>query len=1590
MSARWVRSFLAVLVLCAFGLTSAQGAKTKAKSKPKEAPPPAAAETGSAAFPPAELTIGFQTRDSETEGIGDLLLPLWSPGGTGLLFANPRTAVTDRDEAEGNLGLGYRQRLPKLDWIVGANLYYDYRDTKTLHYDQWGFGLELLSPWLDARANYYEPDDKRTVIASETETTASQSVRTTSGWDDPYAADHYVLQDYVTTRTRTTLTTTRTFEQYEQALGGHDWEVGLRLPIRSDGFEARIFGGYYDFERDFGDDARGWKARAELRVRSALFLDAGLYENEDLTGSDWFAGARWSVPLDLGKLAQGRNPFGAAKARLRGEARPAGARLTEMVMRDPQIRLERSKFLENPALATAQTTRQVDQDRDPFVLLPDVQFVDGDAAAAGDGTAETPFATVQQAVGAVYGTRNVYVFDASAPYEENVVLLPGTTLWGSGVLIMGYDGRTFGSGIAPIVDGMDRGPTITMTDNTAIQGFQIQNTYQGLAPVLYEGPVANAVAIRDVSRVGILGDNAAHLTIQNNVIADNGTGVYIERLGDLDLTFANNVVANNADPYNYGADGLDRSASGLEIYGEGSSGTFAVSIVDSVFGGNAAFGAAIDAGNFDLSVVDVRDSAFFQNVFSGLALFQWDTADAQALFQNVQADDNGTGLFCGAAGAGTTLVALQNVSASGNVGFGVGIGQTDSDTALAEISGSSAADNGGDGFLVTQVSAGTALAELSGSAAAGNGGNGMLVVQEENDLAQADVVGTAADGNAEEGIAFVQMQNALSTVRVMDSQATGNDGAGLLAIQDSADLAVAAISGVQADGNALGIGIQQTDVGVALANVSDSGADDNAGSGIELLQFSLGASIGILGMPDGLATTVDGLAGLLDLTLPDEISPFLAPSGAVTATGNGSSGIRSISMTDGLIALNGLFDATANDNAADGALVAALAPNGIGVGLAGSSDNWADVFELGAQIGSLLDVELPLALAGDGHLQANGNAASGLVLLSMGNLAAVNASIGVEAAGNGAAGLLSVSDSGFLALNAVARLEAADNGLFGLYQSTIADDFAAVSLLADVNASGNGTDPLLDGGIFSQTISANGAAVLLGLSTDALRPLAGALGEEYLGAPFEIPGEPFGPVVASDNVGFGLQAVVQGDFLAAAALLDVQANDNAADGIDLTLASPNGLTLALLASSDLLYEVLPDAFGADPIPGAGLGPVSASGNGNSGIVINQTGAGPAYALLAGVAANDNGTGDGILATLASANGSAGAFLVNVEANDNAAGRGIDLALTGFENVLAGLVYAEADGNGQQGIRVVGTSANSDAYALLAGVDANENGTLGSSPGLLVDLTAASDASVALTDVYAQDNTGRGANVLLNAGDDAHLFVGDLAADDLDDVYGYGLSIGPLFDLIPRGPADFSDNGSGGLHAELTAGANAFLAIDGATADDNANMGFNLALNALNGSAIAAVANASANGNGGNGLNLTLDGGGGFASAWLDHVTTTGNGANGINVVENFNGIGPAYVGGEYLLSANNVGNGVRLAMSGQGGAPILDFGGGGDSDGQSSFYGNGNRDFRYNNGGGGTVMAENNWWGADLNPVANGQTFGVLSDNVTPWLTTAP
>jgi hypothetical protein len=895
MSTRLVRiGWTAVVLLIVGTLLPAHAAKSR---KTTTSPPaPAAAESHIPAWPAAEFTLGLQVRDSETEGIGDLLIPVWNPGGNGLLFVNPRSAFTDHSAEEFNIGIGYRQLFPKFNFILGANAYYDYRDTPAGHYDQWGAGLEFLSTWIDARANYYDPEDKQLVVATETETTTRQFTRTSSTWLDPYADGHAIVQGFRVTQTLVTETSTRTFEQYQQPLGGHDWEIGLRLPIQSKNIEARIFGGYYDFDRDFGDDVHGWKARAEVRLNSTLFLDAGIYENDELTGSDWFAGARIAVPLDLAALSKGRNPFAGTQSRWSGRGRDLSARLTEMVMRDPQIRLETSKMMENKQLATQDVQQSKTTRRATVELLSDIQFVDGDAPFDGDGSAQYPFTTIQLAANRVYGSRNVYVFHASGPYNESVVLPPGTTLWGSGSPIEGFGGKFFGSGIAPIVDGMSMGPSITMANQTTVRGFHVRNTDMGGGPILSSVP---GTSIVDLSRVGIYGDNATGLNVMHNIIANNVHGAVFQRAGDFDLNFAGNSVLNNQDR-------------GLLIEGAGAGGSFQAILERSWFNSNQGGGGLVMAQNYDLSQVDIQDSTFHGNAGSGFELAQLLSGLAYVGVRD--------SAFIGNAGSGLSVTQLDNsiqlvdangVSSRHNNGSGLYVVQILADTSAAVLRNVRASDNGATGIELVQIDSDMQLALLSNVSSHRNANQGLNIVQIEGLIGVAALEDVRASDNLSGGIAITQIDHQQHVAYVDDAIAHRNDGNGLYIVQIGGLFGGAALENVRADDNLGGGGIAVTQIdhqqhvafvggatthrndghGLSIvqvqsdnaqASIQNAASDDNAGSGIIITQVGNDESVSQVADSSAHDNAGYGVASI-QTGFTSAIASFMN----VDATGNG-------------------------------------------------------------------------------------------------------------------------------------------------------------------------------------------------------------------------------------------------------------------------------------------------------------------------------------------------------------------------------------------------------------------------------------------------------------------------------------------------------------------------------------------------------------------------------------------------------------------------------------------------------------------------------------------------------------------------------
>jgi hypothetical protein len=539
-------------------------------------------------------TAGFRVGDGASGGFVDLLLPVVTTA-KGMIFINPRLSLEDHGENEVNVGAGWRQMAFGDSVVIGGNLYFDSRYTeRNNRFNQLGVGVEVLSRWLDARANYYLPEDKKELIASET--TETVDVSGAASYGDPYATDHLILQDY--TLTTTTTTTRRLYERFESAMEGFDAEIGVRLPLPDALPVVRLFGGYYSFEDAFGKKVEGPKGRVEVRIGSFLTLDAEVFDDKELNGTSYYAGARFDTPFDLMALVSGANPFTGWNAPAQADL---ASRMSEMVMRDPRVQTGESGPEENEGARQVEAAEVLS--RGTHTLLADVTFVNDDnTSGVEDGTAEHPYSEIQDGVDASGTNLNVYVF--SGDYSS-VTLLPGVTLWGEGTPVRGYGGRDFGGGAYPTIGGDS--PAVTVVGDTRVTGFRITNADDnGIYGEIDAGTVIidnNIIEVTgsdddqwvngiylviggqavDVNYLGAASASpAVVVTIADNVISSiggYGNGIALENYGTLDAMIVGNSIVS---------EGYDNWGIMLDNYG----GSLTMAVTDNV----------IDSGTIGLSV----------------------------------------------------------------------------------------------------------------------------------------------------------------------------------------------------------------------------------------------------------------------------------------------------------------------------------------------------------------------------------------------------------------------------------------------------------------------------------------------------------------------------------------------------------------------------------------------------------------------------------------------------------------------------------------------------------------------------------------------------------------------------------------------------------------------------------------------------------------------------------------------------------------------------------------------------------------------------------------------------------------------------
>jgi hypothetical protein len=327
--------------------------------------------------PFGQITIGGKFAEDLNSGYADILTGLARTQNSAL-FVNLRGTFADNDQDLFSAGLGYRFLLEDKGIILGVNAYYDQIESAAGNsFQQLGLGIEVLSKWIDARANYYVPESGDQVTGSFSRRSSSQSI-------SPQFTNGNLFQRNVTNRT-----TTRRFNTTEQALEGWNAEVGVLLPWVEKFCEVRVFAGGYSYDNPLGGETAGFKARAEARVTQGITLDVEYWEDEQLVGGNWVGGVRVSVPFDFSELCGGRNPFaGAGNIFASRKSESLSSRMDEMVIRSHRIMTADSTPVLNTTTVT-KTTKTITVGKKavqaPVVVAPPV-----DNGGEGEGGGKGP------------------------------------------------------------------------------------------------------------------------------------------------------------------------------------------------------------------------------------------------------------------------------------------------------------------------------------------------------------------------------------------------------------------------------------------------------------------------------------------------------------------------------------------------------------------------------------------------------------------------------------------------------------------------------------------------------------------------------------------------------------------------------------------------------------------------------------------------------------------------------------------------------------------------------------------------------------------------------------------------------------------------------------------------------------------------------------------------------------------------------------------------------------------------------------------------------------------------------------------------
>ncbi len=449
----------------------------------------------------------------------DIFLPLAeSPSRDELAFRDVRFLYYhDQNWFAANVGGGYRRYLPSHDITLGGYGYYDFHRMGGQDIHQAVGGVECLGDLVDARANFYIPfGDKR------------QSLRSTftPNADALFQGNNLLVGGGLTRQV------------FQQALTGFDAEVGIRL-YASPALEVRSFAGGYYYDGEGSAGAVGPRFRLEGRIFDYATAEASFQHDRVFKTT---VGVAMTVSF----------PRLSGRRHVEDPAQPLNPsdRLGDPVLRTGHVALERqTKITTTPRQAAI----------DPLTGQP-LFFLHVTPGGAGNGTIESPFGALAQAVGDPrFAAGNLVVYDRSGGvFAGNVTFAPGTRLLSNspiqmlqttnfGVVTLPFSGADTNLAALPTING-----TVRLANDSTLSGYAV-NPLAGNDAVT--GPSAKLFSNVQVDNNIITGgqrgvgfdDVGGTVVVRDNRITGSGTSaisVGVQSASSATLDLSNNRIAS--------------------------------------------------------------------------------------------------------------------------------------------------------------------------------------------------------------------------------------------------------------------------------------------------------------------------------------------------------------------------------------------------------------------------------------------------------------------------------------------------------------------------------------------------------------------------------------------------------------------------------------------------------------------------------------------------------------------------------------------------------------------------------------------------------------------------------------------------------------------------------------------------------------------------------------------------------------------------------------------------------------------------------------------------------------------------------------